>query len=371
MILEYNIIFLDTNVFQSENFTEGKKLNQLLDQSIEEGIQVKIVDITYQECLKRIQENLIKAKTAFKKASALLNKEGNLLRQTEKYKQFYSIPKVEIESDFIELKNHFDSFLKEKNIEIISSEIANHNEVFKLYFDKKSPFGTGQKKDEFPDAFILNTIEHWCDINMSGAFVISSDNDMLSYVSKSFEVINGIGQMLNVFVNASNYYKAVYGILSSNLNLAIDELKESIDDYTDNFSILLYERLLSDPYYVELEYGLGEILNFEVSSLIITSLEENLVQMDIRAKVDLQLPLTYNDLSMAHYDSEDDRYWNVTHVSENSIYRLDLLLPAEFEFEIDEREVINFSLGTLYDYKLVGYEKIEENIQERSEFSDW
>src|SRR5690606_25831618 len=147
--------------------------------------------------------------------------------------------------DYIALKNHFDLFLKKYNIEVVSSDTANHKEIFKRYFEKLPPFGIGQKKDQFPDAFILNTIELWCENNMSGVFVVSSDKDMLSYTSNRFDVLDGIGQMLNIFVNASELYKSVYGLLVSKMDFALKDLKNSINNYIDEFSVLLYERLLA------------------------------------------------------------------------------------------------------------------------------
>ncbi|MEZ4970473.1 MAG: PIN domain-containing protein [Flavobacteriaceae bacterium] len=371
MIVKHNIIFLDTNIFESENFTEGKKLNQLLQLTKENGIQIKIVDIAYQECLKRIDVNLIKAKSTFKKARALLNNEGRVLRQLIQYKSHYNIPsKIDIEADFQALKNLFDNFLKENSIEIVPSDIANHEEIFSLYFEKKIPFGENQKKDQFPDAFILNTIEHWCRLNGMGAYLISSDNDIVNFNSGRFEIVAGIVNMLNLLVEASELYDAVYEILTDKIDIAIKDLKKSINNYSDDFSILLYNRLLTDPDYLELEYDPGEILKVEFPSLLITSLENNLIRLDLKAFVDIRLPLTYNDLSMATYDREDDRYWNVFHVEENSIYRLDLSFSADFEYEIKDKEVLNFSLTSIDDYSLYGYEKIEESIQTRSEFAD-
>lgn len=95
-----NVIFLDTNVFESQNFTEGYKLNQLLKQAKEKNIQIRIVDIVYKECQKRMYVRISEAKTAFKKSSATLNKEGQVLRTLPNYKDFFRIPKVEIDQVF-------------------------------------------------------------------------------------------------------------------------------------------------------------------------------------------------------------------------------------------------------------------------------
>ncbi|WP_276391906.1 PIN domain-containing protein [Eudoraea chungangensis] len=361
---------MDTNVFQSQNFTTGRNLNDLLKISNEQEIQICIVDITYRECLKRIESNLTKSKTAVKKIIASLNKDCNILRQLDHYKPFFEIPKVDVGVEYSNMKEIFDEFLSDYKVEIVNSDIANHVEVFDQYFNKEKPFGLGQKKDEFPDAFIINTIEHWCKLNNVSTFVISSDNDMIDYKSKNFDVIESLGEMLHHFATATELNERVDNLLMDNIGDPLEELISHLKINTDEVTLLLYQRLLTDPYYVGLEYEPGDVKDTHVDSLIITSIEENTIQAELRVKIIIQIPFTYNDLSLANYDSEDDRYWNIYHVSENSIYELDLSLMTEFIYEIEGDEVLEFSFDSIYDYSLNDFDKIEENIDSVSEFED-
>lgn len=371
MILKHNVIFLDTNVFQSENFTEGLKLNQLLKQAKEHNIQIKIVDIVYEECQKRMHVKVGEAKTAFKKSRAQLNNEGRVLRTLSNYKDFFRIPKVEIDQDFEKIKTIFDNFLKANNIEIVNSNIADHNEVLRMYFDKKAPFGTGQKKSEFPDAFIINTIQKWSKLNYIGSYVISSDTGMIDCKSQNLEIIPSISEMSEIIVHASKLYDEVSDILADNIGIALDDLEKSIGSYSDDLSLLIYEKLLEDPTYVDLEYEPGKVLNISRNSLGFTSLEENLLQLELRTNIEIQIPMDYKDTSMAVRDREDDILWNIMYVKDTSIYKMDLLLSLEFEYEIEDGKILNFDFVSINNFYLVDYEKIIVNMQERSEFEDW
>ena len=47
--------------------------------------------------------------------------------------------------------------------------------VFEKYFATKPPFGTGNKKSEFPDAFVVNGLVEWTQKNAEPLYVISGD----------------------------------------------------------------------------------------------------------------------------------------------------------------------------------------------------
>ena len=47
--------------------------------------------------------------------------------------------------------------------------------VFEKYFATKPPFGTENKKSEFPDAFVVNGLVEWTQKNAEPLYVISGD----------------------------------------------------------------------------------------------------------------------------------------------------------------------------------------------------
>lgn len=240
-----------------------------------------------------------------------------------------------------------------------------------MYFEGKAPFGTGQKKHEFPDAFILNTIETWSKLNDIEVYIISLDGGILNHQRQNLQIIPDIGEMLGIFVRASKLYEEFSDILVDNIGIALQDFEKSIGSYSDDLSLLIYEKLLEDPYYVDLEYEQGKVLDFSRKSLGFTSLEENLLQLELRTNIEIQIPMDYKDMSMAVRDREDDILWNIMYVRDTSIYKMDLLLSVEFEYEIEDSKILNFDFVSINNFHLLDYEKIKANIQERSEFEDW
>ena len=372
MILESQVIFLDTSIFFSENFIEGTKLNQLTKTASKEGLKIKIVDITYNECLKRIESSISKTKTIFKQVNASLNGDGRILRNLPEYQVYYKIPKrftlVDENDKMIKI---FDDFLHSNKIEVIDSSFANHKDVFDKYFKKEPPFGTGQKKDEFPDAFVLDCIEKYCLKYKTTCFLVSTDNDMLSYQSKIIHFREGLPAMLDTFVRASEVYKELYNFMKDKISYCSEEIQEKLIGNEDDLSVLLYESLIYDPHYEELEYEPGEILMVEMDSHYIMSLNEEETEAEIEFDLCIRIPLFYNDLSMAHYDKEDGRYWNVTNIAENSVYKLKVSSRALFEYLFKGDLPIDFEDIQLSEFQLLSWEKLEENIEEKSEYTDW
>lgn len=61
------IVFIDTSIFESENYFEGRNINLLFHLSQEKLISLKITDIIYREIKKRLEEHSIKAINLYKK----------------------------------------------------------------------------------------------------------------------------------------------------------------------------------------------------------------------------------------------------------------------------------------------------------------
>ena len=131
-----HIIFLDTSIFESENFFKGRNLIHICDLSKNGLIEVKITDITHNEIINRIKENIQKSQTSFKKANSLINSEAKLLKNIDEFTVFFNFPKLESEDLLNNFKTKLEEFILDNSIEIIDSKISNLKEVFEKVFPR-------------------------------------------------------------------------------------------------------------------------------------------------------------------------------------------------------------------------------------------
>lgn len=77
------ILFLDTSVFERENFFKGRKIDRLFDFSLENHIDLKITEITYREIKKRIEVNINKVSQKLQQLNRSLGSEGKIVKNLD------------------------------------------------------------------------------------------------------------------------------------------------------------------------------------------------------------------------------------------------------------------------------------------------
>lgn len=333
-----DIIFLDTSIFESQNFLRGHKLNQLGQFSKDEEILVKITDIVYSEVLKRFKENLTKTKALFKNADRKFSSDGKILKNLDEFNNYYPMPTINVAENYEKLKGKLDSYLLENKIEIIDSKEVNVKEVFKKYFEKKAPFGEGQKKDEFPDAFILNAIEKWCLANNKKTYISSLDTDMLQYESNNNSIIpiKGLAEYLDAITRRKaekSRMEIIDKLIQKNLNAV--ELRVQ-RNFEDDLTYQIYERFSENAWYEEVEYEPGTIESVKIKNYLITEIKNETLSIQFDVDIKLKATMIYNDLSKAIYDKEDRAWFNVEYIGEEKIYDANFRFIFEFIYEIEE-----------------------------------
>lgn len=146
-------------------------------------------------------------------------------------------------------------------------------EVFADYFQAKAPFAeAGKKKSEFPDAFIIKSVLHYCDeMPNANVLVVSDDPDW----TKSFKDIEGI-------------------TLTGTFGEAMGRLWKQLDDKSEFILSILAQ------YKSEIETRIAEAASHEAFCIesIDTAEEVEITSVQANAIVDSYVPLDISEGTM-------------------------------------------------------------------------
>lgn len=345
------IIFIDTSIFESENFFKGRNLLSLCNLSKDNVVELKITDIIYEELKQRIKSNILKAQTSIKKSLQALNGEGKILKNVDEFTEVYS--KLSLDFPKIELKllNQLDKFLKKYNIEIINSNISDVNEVFKDYFAVKPPFKDGVKKNEFPDAFSINTIKKWSEKNNKKVIFLTIDSDFIELSFKNIDNSHTISTLLDFITRHTNETHSEFienQITDPYFGWEITDL------LTQDYDSQLRQAIEEDIFFYT-EYFEPEIEQLEnyypiIDSKKINSIVQNQnVIFEIDASISFDCKLSYYDISNAYYDKEDDEWYGKELKNVTKTFVANIICLADFEYNLDDdffefKELTNFEV---------------------------
>lgn len=367
MKIETYNIFLDTGIFESENFFRGRKLKTLGHLSKDGIVNLKITDIVYNEILGRFRKNLTKAKSAFRRVDKELEKDGRILKNLEDdYRPYFPMPKINIEEVEQKLKAKLDAFIEDSKIEIIDCTKASVSEVFGQYFRQERPFGEGQKKSEFPDAFTLNIIEQWCKEHDQKAYIFALDKDITEYKSNSGFIIpiNDLAQYLDAIAKIQKD-NARIAFIEKSIEENYSELKSRIElSSSEDISLKVYEEISSNAFYEDLEYEDDSIDDIEFKELFITEINEYEVYAELEVHLKLFMTIQYDDLSEGIYDREDGVWFNVKRRSEDKSFDTKFIVSVKYDMDLEDDDDPYFEVSEIERVKLIEIENESDGYEE-------
>lgn len=197
--LQSRLVFIDTSAFENKNFQfSSHKLDQLCGYLEERKLHLLTTEITILEVKKHLNEKAKKAVSTIKKAQ----KDAMILRNT---------PNLDCHGIFSDLKEEdisniligaFDKFLEVSKAETVPINIVDTSIVFENYFNGLPPFSGGNKKNEFPDAFVLEAVRKTSEERKYLLYVISCDGDMKAYAEQHDNIVhlNTVDELINLVI---------------------------------------------------------------------------------------------------------------------------------------------------------------------------
>lgn len=291
-------VFLDTNVFESAQFSYNSyHMCNFIKYCREHCIQLKITDVVEHEVKKRIKSNIAAfVEPIDKNTIGIVN--ASIGNDT-------SITKIKlIEQLTQKLVEKFTDFIESNNVEILKSN-CNISEVLTKYFQILAPFSE-QKKHEFPDAIILETIKKYNDENPDRTIItISNDDDFKKFCAthniENYDFISdALSSLIQKRFNAElmNAYKEYQKEIEESTFEYIQEDGDFILYSYDSFDGVYVDNIQCRPKSIN-NMSIIEI-NETISSIFIT----------VNVLVEFSCQAFYPDPDSTHYDKEDGIYYS-------------------------------------------------------------
>jgi PIN domain len=122
-----------------------------------------------------VESNIGEAAQEMMNAVQQMKKKAAMLREVTlpMVKQFFA--EYERDTVIAHLHAQFASFLQQAQVANVALAGEDAEKAFELYFGRLAPFGQGKKKSEFPDAFIIASLDRWCREHNDKMYVITGD----------------------------------------------------------------------------------------------------------------------------------------------------------------------------------------------------
>tara|TARA_B100000780_G_scaffold274229_1_gene238945 strand:- start:2229 stop:3269 length:1041 start_codon:yes stop_codon:yes gene_type:complete len=341
-----DIIFIDTSIFESNNFLESKRIREVYKLAERGDIKIVLPELTYDEIINRISKNIIEASQKFKKYRNDTRALRNVESLTEKFEQFDN---EKVQKEFVE---KLDAQFAKSNIEIVDYPTLNIKDIFRSYFDKIFPFGLGAKKSEFPDAFALKSIELWADENKVKVIAFSKDNDMLNYNSTHLEIIEDFDLWLSDKIKEieSKYHQKRLNEIEDFVKNKSDGIQKEVANWV-NDQLDDYSKYYEYSNYLEVHDLSIVDIKTDIEDYNITNVSEDYISVELKMYVKYKVEIIINDEDYIIKDS-DTKEWifmDTKPLLIDEIRYLDVELV--FEIEPDDETVYEPEIETINNGK--------------------
>ena len=185
---EFRAITLDTSIFDAQSLRLESGLLKQLEQFRDSSTRLILSEVVKEEVLSHLIEKARDAQKEIEKS--LKQAKEHWLVEDKKIEAIKKTIFDEHEAQEIAYKR-FNQFVEVTSLEIVEAQdYVMVGDLIQKYFQAKPPFSeTGKKKNEFPDAIALMSLETWANKNQTKIIVVTSDNDWKNFCKSSERLI--------------------------------------------------------------------------------------------------------------------------------------------------------------------------------------
>lgn len=320
-------IFVDTSFFEENNFFKGK-LVTLYDYAKEGYVKLYTNEIVIREVKNRITKRMDIAK---KHCHNLFNNSDLYILGNTSYAE--AIRNLKDKNIFRAEENKlyltFDNVINNIPFTIIPYDEIDFRRIIDDYFKENPPFKEGEKKNEFPDAFIISSIEQYCKKNNIEIIAISKDHDWVNYTSPYFKITKDINPIFEEIAKEieSDTIKFVSQLLRKHENNILSQIKAYIIDYGDFTNTDFFDSEITNI----------AIRKLSLNKMAITHIDKPYADVVLSLGIDLTADITFPDYDNAYWDKEEQTYYFLEEMTLNHDFDLsvDVLISVEYNLKDD------------------------------------
>lgn len=333
--IETHKVFLDTSIFVKENFFAGKKLKAFFKHAKTSDIELIITPITLNECLANVEKFSFDANSSLKKLLKELDNKAKIFKNIPFLSSTFKLSdEFKYDDEVLALKDKFVKQIDEHftNIPIDSGVTS---KVIDDYFNFEPPFKDGKKKHEFPDAFVLNSLETWCKGKKEKIYVVSDDEDIISFESKYLIPVREYDKLLEQIsftFSDANMLSKIEELLEKKEQEILDKI---IEEFTEEFP---WDGADNSNGYEYDVHGLDKV-DGHISEHFVLYFFGNTATIELTVPINYLADVSYDDTSTGWYDKEDDRWYNVERVDAKISGETTLKVSIEGTIELPGKPV--------------------------------
>ncbi|MEO6728419.1 MAG: PIN domain-containing protein [Candidatus Dojkabacteria bacterium] len=347
-------IALDTSFIEAQNFLAGRILYDLADLGRKRVASIYLTDIVYREALARFGKRVTEEDNKIKSVKKTIHSSVRVLKNFEDYKCYFTLPELNLPALIEDFKLKFDKWIEKANIKIISTNTITIGGVFDDYFKSNPPFGAGEKKHEFPDAFSFVALENYFKIRDEKCLFVSHDKDFDEMKSKHIIPTREITEKIDIILRAEEEKK------SETLKL-IDKGYIEHRKKLEKQAHKMITSFLEDSVYNQEEIQGMEIdvldkidlSDVEFTDYKIIFIGQNSARIECQGNFAYELTIAVEDNSEAIYDKEDGIYYGTEHrsivIKDNKDEKFSVVLDFELGEDYIESEVNDINDGNGFE----------------------
>lgn len=359
--LNFGAISIDNATLKGEGYRFYEGLLAQMRQFKESPVQVIQTDIVHNEATKHIGQELLKARSSITQALRSANKQLKIESEAiESARALLSINGEDHEVADTRLKKYYE-YIGASVID--SSEYVDLTLLMDMYFETDAPFETGKdKKNEFPDAIALLSLEGWARDNDVNVIAVSQDKGWKDYTddhSERITLVSSLAEALETFQPHNKVASIIAHIREDSLldedNHVLEEIEQAIENSIDGYDIDV-----EASSYMHFEWDdtsasyVSHALDCDKKGLVkvrIIQIDDESIVLKVGAKVDVEVEASF-DFSV--HDSIDKDYVGMGGAvcTTTETYHTDILLTlsGDFSQDFDELQVTEIEVLDTIDH---------------------